>query len=394
MPSTDLRYSWDAATSTWDTVKAGAYLYYPNTNLIASVTISEKTNGWSLSERLNLQYAPQGWITLVDNEDFDGVQFSTYLRTITTYDNQGNRIEYQVLDRNTGNLQTSYWTRNTMTFDSMGRITRDEVERYKTAQNAWEPVYADDFFWGSAIGWDSAYHYLYDNGNWLLDSRTVNVSWNDFAAMQFNHYDKEDLVSGAWLPNQRFEYTWSANNSREVVELRYNSSANAYEPYSRQVHSFDLWDNRLVYNAFDYDAPSASWVQDVGYRYQNIYDGQNRLLETIEEIYDDANNTWANHYRIEYLGLALSAPSPLPASSASWHPQPAGQSAFLQLDGPKPGPVNVQLFDLQGRLLRSYSQQKGSGSAQLEFELGLAEGMYLYRVEAPEGKFAGKLLVR
>ena len=67
---------------------------------------------------------------------------------------------------------------------------------------------------------------------------------------------------------------------------------------------------------------------------------------------------------------------------------------WLTFTTSKAGNVSVRLFDLSGRVVRTLeSRWSEAGQHQLRIEHGLAAGIYLYRVDSPDGSSSGRLVM-
>ncbi len=88
-------------------------------------------------------------------------------------------------------------------------------------------------------------------------------------------------------------------------------------------------------------------------------------------------------------------------AQASVVPNPLNPQARLTFITQKPGPLQVRLFDLNGRLVRELLEERlalpGEHAVTVDgrdrFGRPLASGVYYYRIEAPEGITQGKLAV-
>lgn len=80
---------------------------------------------------------------------------------------------------------------------------------------------------------------------------------------------------------------------------------------------------------------------------------------------------------------------------------PLNPTGVLTLRIPRPGPVTVRMFDLQGRLVRTILEGRFLSSGEHKVGIDgrgergviLASGVYFYRAETSEGVVTGRLAV-
>jgi hexosaminidase len=79
-----------------------------------------------------------------------------------------------------------------------------------------------------------------------------------------------------------------------------------------------------------------------------------------------------------------SAPSPLPTGYelSQNYPNPFNPSTMIRVQIGQPGEVSLQIFDVLGRLVSSYTGSLRPGIYNFEWEAGVASGVYFYRVIA------------
>jgi hypothetical protein len=112
--------------------------------------------------------------------------------------------------------------------------------------------------------------------------------------------------------------------------------------------------------------------------------------------------TTAIHVRgFDITGVPAETAGLTPAFSAVVRTNPLGANSRLQLVTTRPGPVRVQLFDAQGRLIRELMAEGNVGSGEHQIPLGMKDGagrqlrsgVYFYRVEAAEGVLTGRMAI-
>jgi hypothetical protein len=81
------------------------------------------------------------------------------------------------------------------------------------------------------------------------------------------------------------------------------------------------------------------------------------------------------------------------ATTLGIYPNPVRESFVLHMDGATSGRVQVQVFGLNGNLLKQYSLSKARGASQATLNVsGLAKGEYILVVQTAEGRQSRKLV--
>lgn len=108
---------------------------------------------------------------------------------------------------------------------------------------------------------------------------------------------------------------------------------------------------------------------------------------------------WANGkgFVARYLsGLVLSSPDPQGNAPLTLYPNPVQDNATLKCQLAQPGPVEIHLTDLAGRVLHTFRTEAHMAAGTHEFALhlpeGLAAGEYLVVMACTQGNLAMKLL--
>ena len=96
-------------------------------------------------------------------------------------------------------------------------------------------------------------------------------------------------------------------------------------------------------------------------------------------------------------GAADDRPDALPAvfRVGQNYPNPFNSTTRISLDLPRAARVSLQVFDVQGRLVRELAAEElAAGRHSLLFNAsGLSSGLYLYRVASPEWSGTGKMML-
>jgi hypothetical protein len=146
-------------------------------------------------------------------------------------------------------------------------------------------------------------------------------------------------------------------------------------------------------------------TQGAEWRRGTAYDMRNSIVTNYKSaavrVSDDA--TWAAHCAAPPAVPALYCPGALsvvPGAAgrvfvANSRPNPFRDEVTLSFTLAETGPVEVQIFSAEGRLVETLARgEMAAGPQQLRWQLDrdTPSGMYFYRVAAPQGSATGKLM--
>ena len=97
-------------------------------------------------------------------------------------------------------------------------------------------------------------------------------------------------------------------------------------------------------------------------------------------------------FRNEFIAYLLHLDESL-GNQVAWASHPVGQRGRLVVDVDEMGMLAVEIMDLQGRKLKAFVTPHGGGRQVHDFDLGLAPGVYVYRVHVNGKGLSGRLVV-
>lgn len=198
---------------------------------------------------------------------------------------------------------------------------------------------------------------------------------------------------------------------------------------SSQINSFPLGScTVLPVNFLSFTAQPANgnvvlnWVVEsqtaTGYTVERSFDGNN--FDPIATLSPEAGNnptnsytytdrgatspTGALYYRIkeedvtgqEFYSSVVVLKTSSPAAAAGIYPNPARESFILTFTSTTPGPINLRLFDLGGRLVlnRPFQAATGVNAVTVDGLSSLTEGMYLLQWSDGSKSWTTKVIIR
>jgi len=322
-------------------------------------------------------------------------QISGAKRYLRTYDNEGN-----VLTQIEQLLENANWvnyTRENYTYDSNNLLL---ILNYSTWQNnAW------------VVGLTVYYSYNL-NGQILTILRNTSRSF-----YTYNDQNKLDTITsqyyanGIWTNNQRSVYSYnSIPGGNTITRLQLIWSGSNWDNFTKRTETFDNNGNLALYI---WETWQNGTIWELNTRRSWVYDNNQNPVYLLQEWWTDSawvnsgqtnfeydsdadivfsqtdywlDDVWAkrNTYHYYYYSpVSTHTPS---AANFTIFPNPASTSVTLESEGL----THINLFDQQGRLVRSQGLQ---GQAQETLQLGnLPTGNYLLQVFGSDGKIGAKSL--
>ncbi|HEX3935077.1 MAG TPA: T9SS type A sorting domain-containing protein, partial [Puia sp.] len=98
----------------------------------------------------------------------------------------------------------------------------------------------------------------------------------------------------------------------------------------------------------------------------------------------------------EYYSSIVALKTSSPAATAGIYPNPARESFTLTFTSTIPGPINLRMFDLGGRLVlnRSFQASTGMNAVTVDGLGSLTEGMYLLQWSDGSNAWTSKVIIR
>ena len=208
--------------------------------------------------------------------------------------------------------------------------------------------------------------------------------------------DRWDNQSSAYLPDgeNNFIYT-DANGSYIQTFQGYDSTTATYDSTQKWIYVFDQYGNKLLEENYFFDTTSNTFGYVRGDRWNLTYNASGAVVEEVYERRFDSLAPWGPISRRTCQDFQVGAAEAVEtALIVQWAPHPVGQEATLLVEAEQPGKMQVELLDVQGKLLREFDLVQGVGQQGHELTLDLPAGLYLYRVTMGEKVSAGRLLVR
>ncbi len=359
--------------------------------------------------------------------------------TTYTYDNAGRLIEEVEQESGTG----TYFSRNTLAYDLHGNTTEDIS--YVMNNDEWVPVAGDKLVYtisaGSQINGyieqtlkDSAWvnesrveymlnasnvpigmlTYHWDGTDWMLYSKTTNITWIDWQSKQLAAYTIMLWQDETWVNSERFTTEIDGNNYVSTTELWMNIEwvKITRETYSRTEFNEEIvienrtesgWEIEKYRGTFDaYGNPTGmfystwyenEWVTQMEFFFDLKYNESNDVTEMVFRYRDPGLSVPINIAKYKYsnfLHFTTDVPEVSVLDNVKVFPNPVSNTFNIQIDEPEFSQYQVEILNLAGQIIFSKSFPNPQILINTE---SFTSGMYLLKIKTENGKtFTSKLL--
>ncbi len=266
-----LNYSWNAGTKQWDNSSKRIYIYDSQDRLIEQISQQwdNVTMQWVNYMRYTYSYDAQSNLINRTRQDWISSAWENVNRSLYAYSGSNKMTEhlFQTWDNVTMIWKNS--SRRTYTYNS-GDLLIDEVFQL------WDDLGAT---------WDNSTRtqYTYDNEN--NEISRVRYQWDD--------------VNSVWKNNTL--YTKAYYNGLLIMSDRevWNNTLLVWENGSREVYSYDEFNNLIYSIRMYWDAVNEEWINSNRRYWQYDSTGQ-RLLINERHNWSNIDDAWKFAYKEEY----------------------------------------------------------------------------------------------
>lgn len=285
-----------------------------------------------------------------------------------------------------------------------GLYTFNTIEFLAADVDADGEITMNDFF-TIVVGW-FINGYPFPAGDWVFEETTVIVGGGNRDGASTSGSSSGD-VDGSWLPGSRsipyldVNYESYAVNDPNVeipISMDYNGDLGGF--YLALDYPEDLIEitdvkselQELNYKVFE-NKVKVSWMDterseltQMGENYITICGVLKNSKKEVRLGIDPASHVIDSKGQgIENITYTLSSPllntSKLSLNIETFYPNPAINTVNLSAELPEKGILNIQLFDLTGKLIRNMEAKSVSGYVNEVINVSdLYEGMYLYKI--------------
>lgn len=301
------------------------------------------TENWEYYSENNYEYDADGRIILEERRELiDNVMELVY----------GYKLEIDSINPNKEIITQKLYNFNLKVYENMGKeiITKENGLNVEMVYMTWD---------GSNWINESAEAYDYNNrseissiikvkwvdNQWQNEELMYNIVWKNVLLMEPYSFELKTWNGNNWMNESKVEYSYSRNGG--ITSIGYIFEDNQWKYQYRFIDEFDSNNNRskITFELFDQN----NWIVQFENKFIHTYDSQQRLLETITQIYE--GNTWTNLIKEEYSEYNVSTGISSEKSLAiNIFPNPTTDIINFKLEENQ-GMAKLMITDLSGRVV-------------------------------------------
>lgn len=374
LPTFEKQFVWNTELSIWDSVAIRNYVYFESN--LDTVNIGDPVNNEYLSREI---YSNTALEDVIVTQAFESGSWVNMQKTVDTRDNQGYPTGNQFYLWQNGDWVLQFGDRYLPTYDGSNNLVGVESQGWDNNTLAWvtysntlavyegnqrtqlilqepsldgtlEDIVRIEFsFQAGSTEADTALLYLFQGGNWLLQSRFLIDRWinyNNFETFEPVAYTEQEFLDGSFVDVYRQVRNDSDNGGYTDLGEDYDGAAWVLS------YRFTLLidDNGNVL-----EEKSESFIDgEVSINYATLftytYDSNNNILERVQQFYDVNTNEYQFNNRsvfgtyLDVTGVEL-----------------IGDDSFTIFPNPTDGLLNlsskdqikqIRIFDIHGRIVK------------------------------------------
>ncbi len=355
---TSLDQDWNIGLSTWENDYNTTNTYDLNNNLLTSISQNwnNGTNMWDNSSKDNYTYdVNNNMLTEVyqywDNGTMAWVNSSKYLYSYDV-NNYMTTYIYQYWDNGTMSWVNS--SKETYTYDVNNDMTASVYQYWNTGTNSWDNSSQ------SIITYDGDHHMLVDI--------------------------RQSYVLGVWENDEKVTYAYTGDDLISVTGQQWNNIGSVWENTDKYIFAYDGDHNRISQITQNWNTVTNAWDNDS--RQQMTYNNYHQYTSVWTDQWNSGiwevttSDTKFNVYYEEY--NVASVANTNAANDFKVYPVPAQNFVRVEKTWAQPQDFTVSITDMQGRLVRTFSEKATTNYTRSIDVNQLASGNYVIKI-APKG---------
>jgi hypothetical protein len=387
---TETNYSWNSTTKDWEFANKIEVVYDQNGNEIGGSVylMDDFTKTLYLDKKVSFEYDQ-------NNNEILSTVFS--LSTITEKLEPESKTEYVVNENGAVLLETNYvkqYDSNTSTYSFV--LSSHYIRTYHTDGRIKSLLVEN---------WDGAHEW------WVAEKKEVNT-FNEYDQNTIFEQSKWDVTTQTWIPFYQNVFTYPSNLHFAIYNTfimnLWDTTTNTWQKRRDAINNYDANGNWVKYMMMSWrsttDAngkPDGVWDGYVNFEFTHDLNFTSNQLLTFMSSYNHpnmvltlpsykwVNNTWVKKDEAIYYysQQELSGISKVSNDNYTVFPNPAKNFITVKTDENATNSM-IELYNLQGSkvLSAAFSNDNTVNIAHL------AKGAYIYKMNASNGCFTGKIV--
>lgn len=413
----------------------GKYIYtYDNNNrysMIEYKNYNPGTHTFTDNGRMTYTYASYGsYVALGEVYDMGTNTWTPNMREIRLYDNHFNNIRSSYESYQNGMWQINFGYASKITYyNNTNKISESIDSNYNQTTMQMEASYKANRTYNSAGLVQSILSYSYNNNVAELDEvdsvkydnlgipitliiydvttmdpmfKIHDISWAggfnpnvDLFENQPSSYLESGYMNNTWILTGRFTLQ-HPDNYGSVIFLDEEYDNNVYFPSYRRSQLNDSHLNGIEESEEEYDTFANVWITRYGYKNSYLYDMSGNITENISMQYQTMDTAYVNNQKMEFsnfINIAAGVNSTKTIETKLFPNPSVNGSVSINLNLEKSSAINIELFDVNGRIIYSQNEDFGQGLNTIQLD-GLTQGLYFVVISSDYGVSRTKMIVK
>ncbi len=320
------------------------------------------TSSYALTNRYTYTYLPGGEIDSVLTENYGNTSMTWATSYSEKYTYNTNNEVFEI-NRTYWNATNAVWEPGVIDsfwYDNTGNIIRHRIRSWQKPGNYWNDTYT--------------YIYEYDNtGKKIRDTTYANGVINNFHGYEYDA--NGNLVTDS-------SYSWIVNMS-------------SWKLGGKTVYTYDANNNRTGHTNYSWNSNASVYVP--AFRNTYTYNSHNQVTDVlVNEKWE--NGAWTINYASSYLHYYYGT-TPVSIDHAAGmedmvlYPSPAVTYTHLEMNFDKPTVFSVIIFDMQGRMVKQFTDKADRFYRKNITVQDMPPGQYVLQVKTNESTTAKNLTI-
>jgi hypothetical protein len=297
-------------------------------------------------------------------------------------------------------------------FDSEGRLVEEIYEYWYNGE--WSKNYRDVYGYDDKSGeWTSLTSFLWNGEEWQEDYQVIDIVWLNFEEMLPASATTQQNFNGTWFDYERYTGTMDGEVYILVREMFWGED---WVLWDRETHTKSPMEDILLIEYYDQNSKvwtnsqrdteymdemgyysgakyeyweqekktsQAGWVIDYYDNWDNTYNSEGQLEETIIQYWDGFTSSLVNSTRFVYSEFTSSDIAELGSDlGLQIYPNPANDFLHVTMVDLQGESFQYQLLDITGKTVNEGNLMNERNSIDLR---GIQKGLYMLRAYSEDG---------
>ncbi len=339
-------------------------------------------NQWVLASQIDFNYSAEGRVVLEERREL----VNNVLELVYGYKLNIDSVNanQEIITQQLYDTDLKVYVNSSKEIISKENGLHTEVIYMTWDGSNWQNMSAEAYDYNNLSEISSIIRVKWIDNQWQNEEMMYNIIWDDAKLMRPSSFEMKTWNGTNWMNESKVEYIYSNNGG--LTSIGYVFDDNQWKFQYRFIDEFDNNKNRSTLKMELYE--QNTWVVYFENKFNHTYDSQQRLTETIVQIYD--GNSWNNLMKEVYSDYRFSTGISKETSIAiNVYPNPTTEILNFNLTE-KQGIAKYTISDLSGRVISENNIDLSSNNSIDVQELN--NGYYILNIETADKKYHQKFI--